>query len=522
MATALAAALDRQDYSAASTAAGYLVNYRRNAGRLGEALQLTDNMAEYTRQAGFGPWTQLSDQVQRLQILNVMGQGRQVLDEVERLREQMGNLPAGSSQPEGINPWNVRELLLDTGRSAASQLGRWAEALELSAAAVASMRGRGAPDTEIAGTQFNDYGPLLGLGRLDDAVALLITCREIFERAHDIQALGKVLGALADAEDKRNHGEVAIGLERDALRYLYLAAETDSIQVSHHNLGNYLRGAGQPRAALAHHLASALLCVVTGAEGAGESARAAAADLRAGGEAAMPADTVALCGMVGEVPGVRLDRLLAALAPDSGTVDQVLRDLADRVRAGAAAAAAPPEVAQHLAAWDPVIAGLAAARGNSDARTAVREYLAGYTDSRSWAGLAAALTRILDGQHGEDLATGLDDIDTAIISRALGAVAGQVSVPKQLWPAMSLGPLLGDITAAARGDSAAARRARPTLDQMAGVPELAGLAGALEQILGGSRDPGLAEALDHPTEQAVVACVLEHVGAGIRQQEEGT
>lgn len=384
------------------------------------------------------------------------------------------------------------------------------------------MRGRGAPDTEIAQVQFNDYFPLLRLGRLDDAVALLITCREVFERAHDIQGLGSVLGALADAEEQRGHSDVAIGLLRDALRYSYLAADTDSIQVGHHNLGNYLgRHSAQPEAALAHHLAAALVRVITSAEGAEELAQAAADDLRAGGEAAMPADAAALCNMVSEVPGVYLDRLLAALTPAPATTDRAFRDLVGRVRADAAAAA-PFDVAEYLAMWDPVVAGLAAARGDTDAAAAVRDHLAGYEDSGDWAGLAAGLTQILDGQHGEDLAAGLDDIDTAIISRAQDAVAGRVSMPEHLWPAMGLGPLLGSITAAARGDWAAAQRARRALDDLAGEPDLAALAAALEQILGGSRDSALPGTLDHPTDQAVVACVLEHVGAGTVQAKERT
>ena len=65
----------------------------------------------------------------------------------------------------------------------------------------------------------------------------------------------------------------------------------------------------------------------------------------------------------------------------------------------------------------------------------------GYTQ----AGLARALTRILDGDEDGDLAAGLDDIDTAILNRTAGAVAGRISLPEQLWPAMALGPLLGAI-----------------------------------------------------------------------------
>lgn len=62
---------------------------------------------------------------------------------------------------------------------------------------------------------------------------------------------------------------------------------------SHHSLGSDLADAEQPGPALAHHLASALLRVITGAAGVERSIAAAADDLRTGGEAAMPPDVAA-------------------------------------------------------------------------------------------------------------------------------------------------------------------------------------------------------------------------------------
>ena len=93
------------------------------------------------------------------------------------------------------------------------------------------MTTRGAPQTVIARARFNDYFPLLRLGRLGQAIELLMDCRQVFEDADDIQGLGAVLSALADAEDDRGHRDVAIGLGRDALRYTYLANDLYSIQV---------------------------------------------------------------------------------------------------------------------------------------------------------------------------------------------------------------------------------------------------------------------------------------------------
>ena len=62
-----------------------------------------------------------------------MGRSEQVLAEVQQLRDYMATLPPTSQQPEMIIPFDVREGLLDTGRQAARDLGRWQEALELNA-----------------------------------------------------------------------------------------------------------------------------------------------------------------------------------------------------------------------------------------------------------------------------------------------------------------------------------------------------------------------------------------------------
>ena len=66
----LTAAVERGDYFSASAMSVYLINNYTRAGRLTEALTLAGEMADYTRRAGLGPWTQLRDEGVRLQILN--------------------------------------------------------------------------------------------------------------------------------------------------------------------------------------------------------------------------------------------------------------------------------------------------------------------------------------------------------------------------------------------------------------------------------------------------------------------
>jgi hypothetical protein len=515
MRAALDSAIARGDYQIASTAAGELIDMCRGSGRLGEALTLTNQAISYTRQAELGPWTQLRDEVWRLQVLNEMGRAGEVLAEVQRLRAHMQTLPAERGPNETATPWNVRESLLDAGRSAARLLGRWTDALELNAAVTASRRDRGAPAGEIAQGRFNDYGPFLGLGRIGEALALLLECRQVFETAHDIEMLGKTLSALADVEDKRGHGEAAITLERDALRYKYLAGDVTGIAVSYHNLGSSLRRhARQPDAALACHLAAALIRALAGAARADQSARATADDLRvAGADAGLPADVASLCGQVAGTPGTDLGRLIDALAPGPGTAEQVLGELLALVQN---LAAASPAASPHmLAAWDPAIAALlAAAGGDAQAAAALETELDSYQDSPDWSALASALRRLGSGETGPGLLGNLDETDTAIVTRALDAREGKISIPGALWGAVGLGALLGNVVAAADGDAGAAERADQDLQAMAGDPEWSPLVGALRRILGGERDAGLAVRLGDAVQRAVVESVLGHIGAG--------
>jgi hypothetical protein len=82
-----------------------------------------------------------------------------------------------------------------------------------------------------------------------------------------------------------------------------------------------------------------------------------------------------------------------------------------------------------MAAWDPVIAALLAADGGDmQAPAALDTELDRYQEP-SWAVLVAALRRVQSGGIGDDVLTGLNEIDAAIVTRALGASDGNVNIP---------------------------------------------------------------------------------------------
>ena len=201
-------------------------------GRLDEALTLAEKGQEYTRLAGYGPWTHLAAERARLQILSLQGHSQEVLNAVTHQRAIMDEMPETSNQPEAVAPWDVREGLLDTGRDAAINLEKWQQALDINAEIWESRNRRGAPVHELARVRFNDYGPLLHLGRVTEARDLLLEGLSIFEAISDIRAVGKVLSALATVEKKLAHEDAAVRFEKDALRLSY-AARRSSCRCRH-------------------------------------------------------------------------------------------------------------------------------------------------------------------------------------------------------------------------------------------------------------------------------------------------
>ena len=160
----------------------------------------------------------------------------------------MAGLPDRSGDQEAVVPWNVREVILGTGRDSAVALDRWQQALDLNAEVTASIRQRGAGVHELTRVRFGDAGPLIRLGRPEEAGRLLAGCQQVFEEHRDIAMLCLVLSARADLEDELGHGQAAAEFGRAALRLAYAQPELRGIAVCHHNLAGYLgRRAGTGR-----------------------------------------------------------------------------------------------------------------------------------------------------------------------------------------------------------------------------------------------------------------------------------
>jgi hypothetical protein len=420
---AVDAAAGAGDFWVASAAAAELVTLLRDAGRLAEALEVAGDAAEFTERARLGPWTRLSGQGRRLQVLGLMGEHARVLAEVETLRAAMVGLPARRDATEAVDPWKVREAILDTGHTSALATGDWQRCLDLNAEIVASKRQRGARVHEVTRFRHNDAGPLIRLGRLGEAGRLLAECQRVFEDHADTPMLAMVLSTRATLEAALGRGPVAADLARGALRLSYARPEPRGIAVSHYNLANYLGELGGDRAEQrAHRLAAALIFQLSGmAFDLADALHALAEELR-GDEAAvrLPATVARVAAAAELTEGVRLGALLAALQPDPQGIEDALVGIL-RTAAELPPQDSEPDTAAFLRDWETVICAVVTV---CQARQEPPAELAGFLDAQAnqpgWAALGAVLHRILAGERDQSaLLTGLDPIDTAITRETL-------------------------------------------------------------------------------------------------------
>jgi hypothetical protein len=405
-----------------------LSNLLRDRGSLREALDLVSQTAGYSRQAGLGPWNQLADQAQQLQILGLMGQHQQVLDQIQTLRDQMDKLPTNSADNETMEPWNVRETILDIGHTSALTLGEWQQCLDFNAAILASKRARGASAYEISSLRYNDAPALIELGRLADAERILLETQQAFEDQNDIAMVLRVLATRAELEDRRGYPQQALEFQRTVIRLAYVQPQPRDLTISHNNLARYLQKTGaDPAAARAHRLAAALLYQLTGmAHDLAGIGRMLATELR------RDADRENLPGTIDEViraaeqtEGVHLDQLITALQPDRQAVADILEEI---LRAATDAdPAQDPAIEDQLQQWEPVIATTVAAAQ----LTPVLDELA---QDQDWAALAAILRRIIGGDREDGLLEGLDPVDTAIAGQVLARLAQPPDTPSQEDP----------------------------------------------------------------------------------------
>ena len=325
MRSLLTKCVERGEFRVATTNASYLFNILISTGRFREALDLVEDLKDYTSKAGLGPWSRLANDVMRLLALNKLGHYDEVLKAVEELRQQMDALPEKGNQEENIDRWSVKEGILDAGREAARLSGDSELALVFNAECLKLKTGRGATELNLASSAFNDYGPLLQLKRYDEAGKLLWWCKDVFEREKDIRLLGAVFTAMSNLMDCKDQTGQAAKFCEDALRYIYLTDDAESISICHNNMGNRFAKTGILKARLAHHLAATIIRLSTCSGMMSSILRNLSIDLATFGPEALPASFDQLCDTVEEVEGVRFRELFVKLAGPEADGDEVMK-----------------------------------------------------------------------------------------------------------------------------------------------------------------------------------------------------
>ena len=263
-----------------------------------------------------GPWTRHVDDGWRLQLLQASGRDEAVIDEARELLDAMAGLVPESGDDEAVSHWYAREAILDAARSAALALGRWDIALEFSAEVLSSKERREASNLSRMRTRFNDYFPLIRLGRLDEAGGLLDECRACFGEERYRRGQGQLSSAFAHLAHERGEAAEALRSEPVALRDKYAADSPESIAISHYNLGLYLGEAGG-----AHHLAAAVIRLRT------RDRRLKASVAMLAAVPAAPESFEQLCTALADVEGVDLARLWTTLPEQGSDGDEAVRSV---------------------------------------------------------------------------------------------------------------------------------------------------------------------------------------------------
>jgi CHAT domain len=424
---ALGRAVTGGDYRLASGIAGDLVTLLMDAGRLEEALELAGEKAGFSTRAGQGTWTQLGAQVQRLQILSLLGEHERVLGEVEELRGRATATPKRRSQAEDVEPWAVYEGILNVGLASALATWDWPRCLDLNAQILASKRRRRARAYDIICTRFDDADPLIRLGRWTEARQLLAECQEAFEEHADMPRLAHALSTRATLESATGHWLSAADFEQAALRLYYAAAEPYRIAFAHHSLASDLSHAnGSQAVQRANRLAAALLFGLIGMHRESvNTLKVLAEELRKDRDKSqLPSTLAEVIEVADRGNGIRLGHLLATLQPEQGVVDdaliKILRDAAELPDDGEL------RITNYLRDWEPVIAEIVAACSPGAAIPAeLAQFLDEGDHTPGCVVLTGALRRILAGARDDELLSGLEDHDAAIVQQVLSQLEAE-------------------------------------------------------------------------------------------------
>jgi tetratricopeptide (TPR) repeat protein len=249
---------------------GNWANAAGDVGDLEEAKGLNLRSAEAYRRAGNPEVNVIGRELEALRNDVMKGEAGTALPEVEarldRVRGWWRRIQAGKTVAEAPDRTVLGRALvsgLNIAQEANQGLERSQACLDLLEETESAIRALGESKASVAETRFNQHGPLLSLGRLDEAQGVLEGCLEVFRSAGAVNHEADCLSALADLWNERNEIDQAIALERQALAVRNTLPDPSDRAISHHNLSGYYDNAGQPESAM-HNLAAGVYFLVIG------------------------------------------------------------------------------------------------------------------------------------------------------------------------------------------------------------------------------------------------------------------
>jgi tetratricopeptide (TPR) repeat protein len=152
---------------------------------------------------------------------------------------------------------------LDIAQGANLTLEHWQSCLDLLDEIDQVKHSIGADECELSRVRFNRYGPLVRLGKIAEAKAVLQEHLEVCQRLFDVPGEACALSGLADVWDELGDPTQAVAIERRALALRVRLADIDERAISHNNLAKYLDRLGLLDESKAHQLAALVYCGLT-------------------------------------------------------------------------------------------------------------------------------------------------------------------------------------------------------------------------------------------------------------------
>lgn len=235
----------------------------RDAGRLDEAKSAFLRSAEVKRKRGAPRALVLGSELEAMRIDLMADRAEASLPEIEsrlaEVREWWQRTRRGEEVAEAPDEEYLGRALisgLDIARMANCQLERWRAVLDHVDEIEAIETALGRSEHQRALTRFNRHGPLMELGRLDEAEETLEGCLEVYRRVGDTVREARALSGLASVMSARNAPSRAADLQRRALAVRNALPHPEDRGSSHNNLANFLVLTGDHEEAVEHRAAA--------------------------------------------------------------------------------------------------------------------------------------------------------------------------------------------------------------------------------------------------------------------------